>query len=100
MEILDFIVEYPIQSLLIFIGLNILVFFIIREILCWYWKINERNKLLNEQNIILDEQNKILAALVNLEFEKNDILRKISNIPDESVDSLEEAAATEEDDPE
>lgn len=76
------------------------IFLICREIICWYWKINERNNLLNEQNIILDEQNKILAELVNLEFEKIDVLRKIGSLPDESVDSLEEAAPTKEDDPE
>lgn len=41
-------------SILIFAIVTILVFLIFREVVCWYWKINERNSLLTEQNKILN----------------------------------------------
>lgn len=51
------------QNIAIIIGVVIaviLVFLVLREVVCWYFKINERNNLLREQV----EQNKhILTAL-------------------------------------
>jgi hypothetical protein len=36
-------------ALLVFVG----IFLLLREVNCWYWKINERISLLNEQNDLL-----------------------------------------------
>lgn len=35
------------------LGVLIIIFLIVREINCWYWKINERISLMNQQNNLL-----------------------------------------------
>lgn len=59
------------EYVLIAIVVGIIVFFIIREILTWYWKIDEiisnqrmTNELLQEQNEILKTNNEILNQFV------------------------------------
>lgn len=52
------------QIVVIFVvlGVAILIFFLLREINCWYFKINERTRLQQEQ---LQVSKHILTALVN-----------------------------------
>ena len=52
--------------LLIVLAIAIIVFLICREIVMWYWKINERIKLQKETQALLAKQNKILEAQLNL----------------------------------
>lgn len=59
------------QDVLIFIGVAIIAFLIFREIVMWYWKINEivsnqriTNELLEEQNELLESNNEILSQFV------------------------------------
>jgi hypothetical protein len=44
------------------------LFLICREIVCWYYKINERNEILREQNEILKN---IYKEMKNKEVESN-----------------------------
>jgi len=50
------------STIIITIVILVVVFLILREVNCWYWKINERISLQNEQNSILE---KILKELKN-----------------------------------
>ena len=55
--------------LLIIIGallIAIILFCLLREVNCWYFKINERTKIANEQ---LEVSKKTLSAMVNLELQ-------------------------------
>ena len=49
----DFI--YRSINLFIMIGLLLVLFLLSRNFLCWYFKINERVKLLKEQNDLLKQ---------------------------------------------
>ena len=40
-------------TLIVVIAIAVLLFFACREIICWYFKINERIRLLEEQNALL-----------------------------------------------
>lgn len=51
-----------VSTILITIVILVVVFLILREVNCWYWKINERISLQKEQNSILE---KILKELKN-----------------------------------
>lgn len=58
-------------DVLILFGVGIVVFLIFREIVMWYWKINEivsnqrlTNELLDEQNDLLEANNEILSKFV------------------------------------
>jgi len=53
--------------ILIILGVAILVFILIREIVMWYYKINERIKLMEETNILL---RKILMKLPDEPFKE------------------------------
>lgn len=55
------------KSLIIFIVIILLVLGL-REFWCWYWKINDRNKLLKEQ---VKEQKKTNELLKNLKKDDN-----------------------------
>lgn len=46
-------------TIIICLILAIVLFLILREVACWYWKINERKAL-------MDEQNKLLKELIEL----------------------------------
>lgn len=45
-----------IGALLFILAIAIIVFLICREIVCWYWKINERNDLLRDIYNLLEER--------------------------------------------
>ncbi|MCX6352055.1 MAG: hypothetical protein NTX03_09360 [Bacteroidetes bacterium] len=47
--------EQTILPLIITLGVLILLFFACREILMWYWKINERITLQNKTNMLLEK---------------------------------------------
>ena len=52
-----------------FFALLILIFLFLREFWCWYWKINERTKLLKEQNEALKAIFQQLGGSINDESE-------------------------------
>jgi sensor domain CHASE-containing protein len=54
--------------LIISLLVAIAFFILIREIVCWYYKINERNEILREQNEILKN---IYKEMKNKEVESN-----------------------------
>ena len=54
--------DSAVSTILITIAILAVVFLILREVNCWYWKINERISLQREQNSILE---KILLELKN-----------------------------------
>ena len=59
------------QEILLIISVLVVVLFlflICREIVCWYYKINERNEILREQNEILKN---IYKEMKNKEVENN-----------------------------
>jgi hypothetical protein len=47
--------DTTISTILIVLAILIVVFLILREVNCWYWKINERISILNEQKLVLKE---------------------------------------------
>ena len=66
-----------IETLYIVIVVIILVFLALREINCWYWKINERVGLLKEQNLLLK---RIFMQLGGEIIDSNDALSKTGYI--------------------
>jgi hypothetical protein len=68
---------------LIGLSLFVIVFLILREVNCWYWKINKRIELQEMNNKLLRE---ILAVLKNepvIEEEKT--IQGKSNFPDDGI---------------
>ena len=55
--------EDVITGVIVGLVVSIVIFFILREVVCWYWKINERNCLLKE---ILEEKKNQTIILENL----------------------------------
>lgn len=39
----------------VYVLIAIILFLVLREVACWYWKINERKALMEEQNELLKE---------------------------------------------
>ena len=60
--------DNAVSTILIVVVILVVVFLILREVNCWYWKINERVSLQKEQNSILK---KILKELNNEPKSKN-----------------------------
>jgi len=44
-------------GIIIFIVVTLIIFLLFREFWCWYWKINERNKILRDISQKLDTLN-------------------------------------------
>ncbi|MFO0323132.1 MAG: hypothetical protein ACK504_11980 [Bacteroidota bacterium] len=65
--------------IIIVLLIAIVVFFLLREVNCWYFKINERTKIANEQ---LEVSKKTLSAIVNLELQIDKIKEKKEPISD------------------
>ena len=64
------------NSLMIIIisaAIGIVIFLLLREFNCWYWKINQRIQLMEEQNELLKE------VLKNKEYQKADNSENIAN---------------------
>jgi len=57
---------YLINVLIVILVLAIIIFLLFRELFCWYWKINERIKILEWQNKAFEIQNKTLFAQMML----------------------------------
>lgn len=57
-----------IASILIFL----LLFIILREFNCWYWKINERIKLQRDQNFLLEKIFMQLGGEISQQNQKSD----------------------------
>jgi len=80
-----------IASVLITLLIIIVIFLILREIVCWYWKINRIVDLQEKQNILLE---KLVARLVDeentsaAEFTDNTEESSSSNDDDISRDNL------------
>lgn len=60
-----------IVQLLVTIGTIIVIFLLLREVNCWYWKINERNALLRDIKTLLEQSNKNFSGLPNHAAKKN-----------------------------
>lgn len=54
--------ENFIVPLIIFLAISILLFFILRELFNWYWKINERISLQHKTNFLLEKISLQLGA--------------------------------------
>lgn len=54
--------EYQAASLLVFFVVVLFVFLLIREVLTWYWKINEIVALLKKTSETLEKTNAILSS--------------------------------------
>ena len=50
------------EEILISIGVGIILFIILREFFCWYWKINAMQKIMEEQRDLLKYLVKKLVA--------------------------------------
>lgn len=79
-----------ISIVLIALVISLIVYIVVRELNCWYWKINERG----EQ---LDKMNSYLELLAKIEIEKSgnqdkyiDILKNINN-PASGVSTIHRA---------
>jgi hypothetical protein len=63
--------ERIILTVLIILAILIVVFLILREVTCWYLKINERVSLLDEQNSVLKEILSNLKSMSTLNSSDN-----------------------------
>jgi hypothetical protein len=45
----------PVKIIIISVAAGLILIIILREVCCWYFKINERIKLMTEQNKLLTE---------------------------------------------
>jgi hypothetical protein len=62
-----------IGSIVLFIAL----LFLLREFWCWYWKINKKIALLEEQNVLLSTLNKnVLLIIENNNEIKNTLIQR------------------------
>ena len=43
------------NQILLILGIAIILFFALREVYCWYWKINKRIELQEETNLLLQK---------------------------------------------
>ena len=59
--------------------ISIIILFVCREILCWYWKINNINSLLQEINTTLKNIDKNIPAKINTEPIQKSLPQKIIN---------------------
>lgn len=70
---------YILERLLIGLIIAFLLFLILREFWCWYFKINKRVALLEEQNRLLDSLNKYLIPIVQSSYDVEGIENSIRN---------------------
>jgi hypothetical protein len=65
--------ESVITNSIIIIIVIVVLFLIGRELLCWYYKINERIELQKETNLLQKKTNHLLETLIGNNGTKNDI---------------------------
>ena len=70
--------------LLVSIVILVVVFLILREFWCWYWKINVRVNLLTEQNTLLREIASALRGGKN-RYDEKKIIQQVEKLPEEFV---------------
>ena len=58
------------ENIIGIIVFGIILFIILREFFCWYYKINAIKTIMEEQRDIMMEQNKLLKTMVFLEKSK------------------------------
>ncbi len=85
-------------ELLILIVIPILIIFVIREIVCWYLKINKRVELMKEQNVLLKsvlmEMSKMTQSIQDLSKVKETIKPEVAPIMPEPVTAKPEPVPT------
>lgn len=85
------VMENPIPFFLYLALIIILILLSIREIRCWYWKINKRIDIQNDENLalqsIIDAQEKQIQLLET-------IISNIDKNTKTTADTLDEAATT------
>lgn len=67
-------------QLLITIGISIAVLLLLREVNCWYWKINERNSLLRDIKALLEESSRNIPQNPNNTTKKTNKCLRISSV--------------------
>jgi len=77
-----------ISTILVVLVILAVIFLILREVMCWYWKINERISLQKEQNLILK---RILDELRNepRTKKKNHTKKETNNYTSNNLDNEE-----------
>lgn len=85
-----------IQWIIIAIVISIAVFLILREFICWYWKINERVSLLED---ILDELKKMNGSEDKDEKKESVSPKAEPNKKEEEQEDDEEEEETDPDEP-
>lgn len=94
MTFFETILEHPILSAATMTVIIIAIYFITREIRCWYWKITDRVTIGNQQvNLlieIIENQDEEISIL-------REILGRVTNPDGVSIEYIKESAATEED---
>lgn len=73
-----------VSTILITVVILVVVFLILREVNCWYWKINERIHLQNEQNQLLT---KILSRLGSSALENANLNDNFDQSKKENIES-------------
>jgi hypothetical protein len=80
-------------GILIALGIIVILFLIFREILCWYWKINERIELHKE---LINEIKKLNSAITNTPIVENETpynatqeMQKIIDEEDKQLSDME-----------
>lgn len=83
-------------EILIMIVVPILIIFVIREIVCWYLKINQGVELMKEQNTllknILKEMSKTAQSIQDLSKEKETVKPEPASTKPETVVSVKKAS--------
>ncbi len=65
--------------IIISVAIGIVIFLVLREFNCWYWKINQRIQLMEEQNELLKE------VLKNKEYQKENSENVVNKVSSKSV---------------
>ena len=76
----------------------ILLFFFLREVNCWYWKINERIELAHRQNMLLDKilhhvagessSSKIIVNAESIINEQDDVYNTMTELEKNEADKF------------
>lgn len=95
-DLIIYFISTNFTTLLWILFISILIFLLLREIRCWYWKINDRVTIGNQQvNLlieIIENQDEEISIL-------KEILGRVTNPDGVSIEYIGESVATE-DDPE
>jgi hypothetical protein len=79
-------------TLVLIVCFGILLFFLVREILCWYWKINEILRRLESQEEKLDHYLKAIDSKLSIICEKGINVKVLTDIDSQtSSDDIREA---------